>query len=624
MEEKIKNPQEQDRTNQKTETEKSANPQERSNISDAKGKTYSRLFEVNREAINPDERTIELSFSSEIELERWYGIEVLDHSKKSVRMDRINSGAPLLLNHNADAQVGVVERAWIDGKNKRGKALVRFGKSTFAEEIFTDVRDGIRRNVSVSYINYDMVLEEQKGDDLRYRVMDWEPIEISVVATPADFSVGIGRSLEIDKKNLNAKEIKKMDEIKTEDLTKEVRAKELSRIKEIRAIGSAFKMEKEAETAIEAGTSDEEFRKEVMRKLAEQKETIVVPKIEVGQNRSELRPFHNMAEFLFSVHYNRADSRLSPLYRAPRNDGERALSMGVGTAGGYALPDQFRDTLLQVGLQEAHVRPRAQVIPPGDPPDAKITIPALDQTTAKGVYGGVTISWIAEGGTKPETQFYLQEISLEPKEVAGHMNCTDKLLRNWGAASSLIERQFRLAVIGSEDTAFLTGDGVGKPLGVLNVNNPGAITVNRNTASSVKWADLYGMYKNFYSASGVWLISKSCVDQFISMVDAASNLVWQTSARDSMPQAIFGMPIIWSTRVPTLGTRGDVSLLDLSYYLVKDGSGPIFESTNAVYFTRNITTFKITWNVDGQGWLKTPIPYEYSTSSTASPFVVLA
>ena len=539
-------------------------------------------------------------------------------------MDRINSGAPLLLNHNADAQVGVVERAWIDGKNKRGKALVRFGKSTFAEEIFTDVRDGIRRNVSVSYINYDMVLEEQKGDDLRYRVMDWEPIEISVVATPADFSVGIGRSLEIDKKNLNAKEIKKMDEIKTEDLTKEVRAKELSRIKEIRAIGSAFKMEKEAETAIEAGTSDEEFRKEVMRKLAEQKETIVVPKIEVGQNRSELRPFHNMAEFLFSVHYNRADSRLSPLYRAPRNDGERALSMGVGTAGGYALPDQFRDTLLQVGLQEAHVRPRAQVIPPGNPPDAKITIPALDQTTAKGVYGGVTISWIAEGGTKPETQFYLQEISLEPKEVAGHMNCTDKLLRNWGAASSLIERQFRLAVIGSEDTAFLTGDGVGKPLGVLNVNNPGAITVNRNTASSVKWADLYGMYKNFYSASGVWLISKSCVDQFISMVDAASNLVWQTSARDSMPQAIFGMPIIWSTRVPTLGTRGDVSLLDLSYYLVKDGSGPIFESTNAVYFTRNITTFKITWNVDGQGWLKTPIPYEYSTSSTASPFVVLA
>ncbi len=57
--------------------------------------------------------------------------------------------------------------------------------------------------------------------------------------------------------------------------------------------------------------------------------------------------------------------------------------MDNGASGGFAIPPQFRETLLQVTPQQSIVRPRAQVIPAGSPPDAPVTMPALDQTGAR-------------------------------------------------------------------------------------------------------------------------------------------------------------------------------------------------------------------------------------------------
>src|SRR5688572_12461904 len=102
-----------------------------------------RELQVDRAGIKEDARTIELSFSSELPGEQFFGTEILDHNATSVRMQRLKNGAPLLVNHDKNDQVGVVERAEIS-PDKRGRAVVRFGKSARAEEIWTDVRDGIR------------------------------------------------------------------------------------------------------------------------------------------------------------------------------------------------------------------------------------------------------------------------------------------------------------------------------------------------------------------------------------------------------------------------------------------------------------------------------------------------
>jgi HK97 family phage major capsid protein len=153
-----------------------------------------RAVEVSSEEINNDKRTVELSFSSEEPVERWWGTEILDHSKKSVILNRLKTGGAVLVNHNTDDQVGVVEKVKIDEDERKGRATVRFGRSQRAQEIFQDIADGIRRNVSVGYIIHEIVLEK-KTDDLEiYRATSWEPMEISTVPIPADVSVGVGRS----------------------------------------------------------------------------------------------------------------------------------------------------------------------------------------------------------------------------------------------------------------------------------------------------------------------------------------------------------------------------------------------------------------------------------------------
>jgi len=146
--------------------------------------------------INEEARTVELSFSSDIELERWPGVvEVLAHEAGAVDLSRLNSGGPLLFNHDLDEQLGVVESATI-GADRKGRAVVRFGRSQLAEEKWQDVKDGILRNVSVGYRIREVKLSESREDGTDvYVVSKWEPYEVSLVTVPADGTVGVGRSL---------------------------------------------------------------------------------------------------------------------------------------------------------------------------------------------------------------------------------------------------------------------------------------------------------------------------------------------------------------------------------------------------------------------------------------------
>ena len=157
----------------------------------ATGQELRREFELDRRSIDEQARTVELSFSSEAEVERYFGIEILDHSAGSIRLGRMQNGAALLVNHDRADQVGVVESVTI-GQDRRGRAVVRFGRSARAQEIFQDVVDGIRRLVSVGY-RVHRTETTQTGGVETVRVVDWEPFEISLVSIPADDSVGVGR-----------------------------------------------------------------------------------------------------------------------------------------------------------------------------------------------------------------------------------------------------------------------------------------------------------------------------------------------------------------------------------------------------------------------------------------------
>ncbi len=146
--------------------------------------------------IDTEARTVELAFSSEEPVERWFGEEVLDHSPGAMRVERLEQGAALLINHDWDDQIGVVESVSI-GDDRRGRAVVRFGRSARANEIWHDVVDGIRKHVSVGYSVRKIEVEPRKGQPDLVRVTEWEPFEISLVSVPADPTVGVGRAAEI-------------------------------------------------------------------------------------------------------------------------------------------------------------------------------------------------------------------------------------------------------------------------------------------------------------------------------------------------------------------------------------------------------------------------------------------
>jgi hypothetical protein len=170
-----------------------------------------------RASVNAKSRTVRIAFSSEEPVPRGRYNEILSHRPGDYDFSRLKRGAPLLLNHSIDDQIGVVEDAAVenDGGRLVGRAAVRFGKSQLAREVFQDVQDGIRQGVSVGYVTTGEIPSRDSGDEdaIRFR---WMPHELSFASVPADLSVGVGRSQTLNHQR------KLMQTVDSEDQTRAI------------------------------------------------------------------------------------------------------------------------------------------------------------------------------------------------------------------------------------------------------------------------------------------------------------------------------------------------------------------------------------------------------------------
>lgn len=346
--------------------------------------------------------------------------------------------------------------------------------------------------------------------------------------------------------------------------------------------------------------------------------------------------FENFGEFLSAVRFGDPKGRLAEVPTGQGQGGgyqvpdafkgmliHNEMSVGTDGKGGFTVPDQFRSDILKMNAESMIVRPRANVIEAGDPPDGKLTMPALNQG-ANGVYGGVEVSWIGEGDTKPETDANLLEVSLEPHEVAAHTVVTDKLLRNWKAAESFLSSLLRGAMDSAEDIAFLKGDGTAKPTGVGT--GAGALAVNRATADEIAYDDVVAMFAKLLPesvSSAVWVANQSAMPQIVKLKDPNGNYIFiQGDATRGIPSTLLGVPIRFTGKTSVLGTKGDLQLIDFGYYLIKDGSGPFVSASEHVMFRQNKTVIKAFWNVDGKPWVIEPLTLE-DGATQVSPYVTL-
>jgi HK97 family phage major capsid protein len=141
-----------------------------------------------------DEERFAIAISSEYPVRRWYGTEVLAHDKGSIDLSRAKSGMSFLVEHNSRDIVGIVEDVKV-GDDKKLRGTVRFSRSAKAREVKQDIKDGIRKFISVGYSVDEWQLEKSsntEGDT--YRATKWTPMEASSVAVPADPTVGNDRA----------------------------------------------------------------------------------------------------------------------------------------------------------------------------------------------------------------------------------------------------------------------------------------------------------------------------------------------------------------------------------------------------------------------------------------------
>lgn len=201
-------------------------------------KNQYRNLDIRSGHIDKENRTVDVSFSSEEPVSRYFGEEILDHTEGSVDMSRLQNSAAVLEDHEG-SQIGVVVDAFIE--KGRGMAKLKFSKVGRGAEVWQDIVDGIRSNISFGY-QINSLTKDEDASEPTYRSMDWMPFEISVVGTPADTTIGIGRSKEVSNeievedsfRTIDGKEIvlDTKEEIKEiDEVTNDIQKKKLTLLK---------------------------------------------------------------------------------------------------------------------------------------------------------------------------------------------------------------------------------------------------------------------------------------------------------------------------------------------------------------------------------------------------------
>lgn len=459
---------------------------------------------IDKRGIDAEKRTVELAFSSETrDVQRWYGVEILDHAPQSVRLGRLNDGGALLLNHDTDKQIGVVESAKIDA-DRVGRAVVRFGKGAEADAIFQDVLDGIRRKVSVGYMVHEYVLESSSEEGDTYRVTDWEPTEISIVAVPADNSVGVGRGKDPKTTTEQPKEVRTMDpkietpapapvapaapDVRaiTEKATQDARAAELKRINALEAIGEKFKDFGGADLsrqAIKEGWDEAKLNEAILARAGEKKP---VPDGKIGMSERDLSQY----SFLRALHAltNPTDKRAQEIAAFELECSSAAVEKRGTPAQGLLVPyDVLCQPLkrdLTVGTATAGGHTVATDLLAGSFIDLlrkRMIINTLGATVLNGLVGNVAIPrqtgaatayWVAESGAPTESQQAFDQVTLSPKTVGAFVDFSRKLFLQSSIDVENMVRNDLIQVLGLEiDRVALYGSGSSnQPLGLKNTS----------------------------------------------------------------------------------------------------------------------------------------------------------
>ena len=459
--------------------------------------------------LDEEKRRVRIGVSSEEPVERNFGMEVLSHSEGDVDMEFIASGrAPLLLDHDMTKQIGVIEEYKLDAAKKRAVAIVRFGRSQLADEVFQDVKDGIRQNISVGYRINGMERDRSSEDDKPVYRVQHSPLEVSVVSVPADQSteVGVGRSKE---KQLQTKKVKIMtEEVKNEINLDEVRAKSVEEAKaefkrnskEILDLAAKHNKRDLADKAIQEGISVEEFRGVLLENISNDK-PLETP--EIGMTNNEIKRF-SLVKAIRAL-ANPADRKAQDDAAFEFECSEAAQREYGKDAQGIMLPaDVLRNWKRDLNTSDDSTL-ISEDYRGGDFIDVLRNASSVMQagaTMLRGLQGNVVIpkktasssaGWIAtEGGAASESEFTSGSVTMSPKVIGAFTDASRLMLQQSSLdVENLIRDDLSQSIAVAIDLGALAGSGSsGQPTGIKNTSGVNTTTF---AAANPTFAEIVGM-----------------------------------------------------------------------------------------------------------------------------------
>lgn len=537
---------------------------------------------LSKENIDEENRTVELSFSSETPVRQWFGLEILDHSPEAVDLSRLRTGGAVLVDHDSRDQVGVVEDAYI-GSDRRGRAKVRFGNSTRANEIFQDVVDRIRTNISVGYSPLEMRLEEERqGDQDTYRVSKWQPFEVSIVSIPADTSVGTNRAA----KNIKT-EIIKESEMTTETVKESapavdvaaVRAEEQKKTRaqynEMLKLGEQHGSMDLARSCIEKGGTIDDLMRDLLAQRGHD-EAVKADSPDVGLTAKETRSYsmtkllnalanpndsnaQRAAAFEFEVSAAACEKMKRETKGAvvPYDVLKRDLTVGTAADGGNLVATDLLSGSFIDSLENAlALRQCGATMLTGL--NGNIAIPR--QT------GGASHFWLAENGAPSESSATFDQIGMTPKTVGAFTDISRRLLLQSSISmEAFVQNELALRLALAIDMAGIAGTGTSnQPKGLLNYTGVGSVVGGTN-GGAANWGKVVDLETEAGAANA--LVQNMC---YLTNAKVRGKLK-QTEKASGTAQFVMGeggnlngYNTVVSNQVPgnlTKGTGTDLSAL---------------------------------------------------------------
>ena len=351
-----------------------------------------------------------------------------------------------------------------------------------------------------------------------------------------------------------------------------------------------------------------------------------------AKREKEGKPFAFLGEQLKAV-ANAAGTNAQVDRRLFQVKAQLGLNEGVPAEGGFLVQTDFSSDLLTRTYETGILASRADRVGIGARSNG-IAVNAINETSrATGSrWGGIRGYWLNEAGTKTSSMPEFRRIRLDLEKLVGLLYATDELLDDAVALGNIINTGFPEEFGWLMDDAIYRGIGAGMPLGV--VGHPATIVVlgeAGQVATEILPENIRKMWSRMWARSrpnSVWVINQDVEPALHGMVQTVGvggvPVYMPAGGLSASPFAtLYGRPVLPIEQASTLGTVGDIALVDVSQYMIIDKDGMQTAQSIHVAFTTDQTAFRFVYRVNGQPKWNTVLTPANSTQ-TLSPYVMLA